>query len=84
VTAALRAPVTEELDWQLQSSCRGLVDDSIFFPQLISQARAGKRICLDCPVRPQCLEDALVKGDMFGTRGGLDQWERRKLLQKRP
>lgn len=41
-------------------------------------------ICADCPVRLQCLADALQSASMFGVWGGLTERERRALMRARP
>jgi WhiB family redox-sensing transcriptional regulator len=37
-----------------------------------------------CPVRTECLADALDNRVEFGVWGGMTEWERRALLQRRP
>ena len=65
------------------------VDPETFFPPAgKANARAAKRICADCPVRLQCLRDALeAEGNAdtrnrYGVFGGLTAWERTQLNRK--
>lgn len=48
-----------------------------------SAVAKAKSICLQCPVRVQCLEWALDTGDPHGVWGGLTPDERRALLRQR-
>ncbi len=44
---------------------------------------AAKKVCAACPVRSECLEDALIIKDAWGIRGGTNARERRRILKKR-
>ena len=44
--------------------------------------RRSKEICFECPVREECLQDALVSNMQFGIWGGLTPQERRSLKRK--
>jgi WhiB family transcriptional regulator, redox-sensing transcriptional regulator len=41
-------------------------------------------VCRGCPVRTECLADALDNRVEFGVWGGLTERERRSLLRRRP
>jgi WhiB family redox-sensing transcriptional regulator len=43
-----------------------------------------KQICVGCPVRTECLADALDNRTEFGVWGGMTERERRALLRRRP
>lgn len=68
-------------DWPLQAKCRGMND--ALFPEGKDQKRA-KAVCMGCPVRPQCLAEALDNGIEWGVWGGMTERERRQLLRQRP
>ena len=58
-------------DWHDQAACAGAPLE-VFFPMLGQSAAAAKRICSGCPVRSDCLEDALADPDLdHGVRGGM-------------
>jgi WhiB family redox-sensing transcriptional regulator len=41
-------------------------------------------VCLGCPVRMECLAEALDNKIEFGVWGGMTERERRALLRRRP
>jgi len=47
------------------------------------KAALAIRICRRCPVRRQCLQDALERGDKRGIRGGVTANRRTRMLRKR-
>ncbi len=49
-----------------------------------SAQRAARVVCHDCPVRLECLADALDSRMDFGVWGGMTERERRALLRRRP
>ena len=69
-------------DWTVQAGCL-VTDPDTLFVQGAAQNRA-KAVCLGCPVRTECLADALDNGIEFGVWGGLTERERRALLRRRP
>lgn len=69
-------------DWAAQGSCR-VGDPDTLFVQGAEQNRA-KALCLGCPVRTECLADALDNRVEFGVWGGMTERERRALLKRRP
>jgi WhiB family redox-sensing transcriptional regulator len=68
--------------WAAQGACRGSDPDALFV-QGAAQNRA-KVVCLSCPVRTECLADALDSRIEFGVWGGMTERERRALLKRRP
>jgi WhiB family redox-sensing transcriptional regulator len=72
-------------DWMLAAACRGRPD--LFFAPDDSETRserrrreaAAKSVCARCPVRIDCLTDALTSDERFGIWGGLTERERRSL-----
>ena len=68
--------------WTERAACRGTDPDELFV-QGAAQRRA-KGICGPCPVRTECLADALDNRIEFGVWGGMTERERRALLRRRP
>ena len=71
------------IPWQERARCREH-DPEVFFPEKGGSSREAKRICADCPVRIECLAEALDNRIEWGVWGGLTERERRALLRKRP
>lgn len=69
-------------DWTIAAACRGMNPDELFV-QGAAQNRA-KSVCAACPVRTECLADALDNRVEFGVWGGMTERERRALLRRRP
>ncbi|WP_435969329.1 WhiB family transcriptional regulator [Streptomyces sp. Qhu_M48] len=66
---------------------RGLcteLDPDLFFPERVNAAtiHAVKSICVDCPIRTACLNQALDNGEQYGIWGGLDERELRTLRRR--
>ncbi|MEP6695832.1 MAG: WhiB family transcriptional regulator [Pseudonocardiales bacterium] len=68
--------------WGTKAACRQTDPDSLFV-QGAAQNRA-KAVCIGCPVRTECLADALDNRVEFGVWGGMTERERRALLRRRP
>ena len=70
-------------EWRSEAACRGM-DGEIFFPAAVggptyeAQVAVAKAVCAGCPVRSECLEEALVRIPE-GVAGGLTPEERRGL-----
>lgn len=71
-----------DMDWTSRARCRTSPPDELFV-QGAAQNRA-KTICQACPVRTECLADALDNSVEFGVWGGMTERERRALLRRRP
>jgi hypothetical protein len=67
--------------WRNDASCIGY-DQTIFFPHRGESITRAKEICADCPVQVQCVEDALMRREPAGVRGGLSQHRRRDLMKQ--
>lgn len=71
-------------DWRDDAACSGY-NPELWFP------RGGKfdnssrvvQVCQHCPVRAECLDDALKNDIRYGVWGGLTARQRRKLLDRR-
>ena len=68
--------------WTALSACKDADPDELFVSGA-AQNRA-KAVCMGCPVRTECLSDALDNQVEFGVWGGMTERERRALLRRRP
>lgn len=69
------------INWHPYAACKGTLDQ--LFVQGAEQNQA-RRICFTCPVRSECLADALDNEIEFGVWGGMTERERRALLKAKP
>jgi WhiB family transcriptional regulator, redox-sensing transcriptional regulator len=67
--------------WQERALC-AQTDPEAFFPEKGGSTREAKKICVQCPVRAECLEYALSNDERFGIWGGLSERERRRLRRR--
>ena len=82
--------VTEDLgdmtfqhgDWRCRAACRDGDPDRLFVRG--AAQREAKLVCFGCPVRTECLAEALDHRIEFGVWGGMTERERRALLRRRP
>ncbi len=70
--------MSQEAKWQGLANCRGR-DPRVFFPERGTTGHSARMICVECSVRVECLEYALVHDERFGIWGGLSERERRRL-----
>lgn len=73
------AEVDGDESWTARALCASQPPDALFV-QGASQRRVRVR-CMACPVRLQCLADALQSQANFGVWGGLTERERRAVLR---
>ena len=74
--------------WQVKAACRG-PQAAVFFPpsyferkdEKLERETRAKAICAQCGVREPCLEFALEIREPHGIWGGLNEVERRTLLE---
>ena len=78
----ISAGASGSMSWVAQAACRKADSDALFV-QGAAQNRA-KLVCMGCPVRVECLADALDHRVEFGVWGGMTERERRALLRRRP
>lgn len=69
--------IDDELAFRFDALCRS-VDPEIFFPKRNETGRQAKRICMQCPVRIDCLWYATTHPQV-GVWGGMSERERRRL-----
>lgn len=85
MTLAIR---TETEQWQLKAACRG-PQSRVFFPpahferkdEKLERESRAKDICASCAVREPCLDYAVSIREPHGIWGGLNELERRSLLE---
>jgi WhiB family redox-sensing transcriptional regulator len=76
--------------WQAAAACRGPQSKAFFPPahverkeeKLAREARA-KAICAECRVRLDCLDYALRIREPHGIWGGLNEAERKQMMERR-
>jgi hypothetical protein len=69
-------------EWHLQGLC-GQADAEAWFPEKGIPTRPAKAICAACPVRVDCLEDALERHEPWGIWGGTSERERQRIRAER-
>src|SRR4051794_38320531 len=69
-------------DWPSMAACQNGDPDALFVQG--AEQNVAKRICRSCPVRYECLSDALDNRIEFGVWGGMTERERRALLRRHP
>ncbi|WP_082581201.1 WhiB family transcriptional regulator [Leifsonia sp. Root227] len=78
---ALDLLVRDETNWEEHAACKNRDTELFFQPLGTSETEKAKRVCATCPVKRQCLTDALQYSDSedFGVLGGLDEKQRSRL-----
>jgi WhiB family redox-sensing transcriptional regulator len=77
-----RGQMTMITDWPSLAACRNGDPDALFVQG--AEQNVAKRVCRSCPVRYECLADALDNRIEFGVWGGMTERERRALLRRHP
>jgi hypothetical protein len=72
--------IVQDKSWHDHASCAGM-NPNLWFPEKgnTRDAEMAKEICLACPVRDDCLADAMIRGEEFGIWGGVSQRGREQL-----
>ncbi|HET7349458.1 MAG TPA: WhiB family transcriptional regulator [Marmoricola sp.] len=68
--------------WASAALCQQSAPDELFVRG--AEQHKAKVVCGACPVRAECLAEALDNKIEWGVWGGLTERERRALLRKRP
>lgn len=68
--------------WHGEAACRGSNPDVFFGERGLNNGEA-KAICRVCPVRKECIDHALERGEKFGVWGGFSERERRRMRRVR-
>ncbi|MGL5809839.1 MAG: WhiB family transcriptional regulator [Nocardioides sp.] len=69
-------------DWVKAAACRGAQPDQLFVKG--AEQNKAKVVCGRCPVRTECLAEALDNEIEWGVWGGMTERERRALLRRNP
>ena len=69
-------------DWASQAACRVSQPDQLFVRG--AEQNKAKKMCAGCPVKAECLAEALENQIEWGVWGGMTERERRAILRKRP
>ena len=69
-------------DWAREAQCKQAGLDELFVRG--AAQNQAKRICAGCPVKTECLAEALDNQIEWGVWGGMTERERRALLRRRP
>lgn len=78
------ATLLPDAHWVSGAACGvGKVSPDALFVEGAAQ-REARSVCTGCPVRLECLADALDNRMDFGVWGGMTERERRALLRRRP
>jgi WhiB family redox-sensing transcriptional regulator len=70
------------IEWVAKALCLSRDPDDLFVRGAAQLKATG--ICRNCPVRAECLADALDNQMEFGIWGGLTERQRRALLRQHP
>jgi WhiB family redox-sensing transcriptional regulator len=68
------------MNWHQRALCAE-IDPELWFPDKgdSKSSATAKHLCQLCPVKAECLEEALTEGRDFGVWGGTTERERRAL-----
>ncbi len=69
-------------DWSSKAACKEAAPDQLFVRG--AEQNKAKQMCNGCPVRTECLAEALDNQIEWGVWGGMTERERRALLRRRP
>jgi WhiB family redox-sensing transcriptional regulator len=67
-------------DWTPSAACRQAQPDELFVRG--AEQNKAKQLCTGCPVRTECLAEALDNQIEWGVWGGMTERERRALLRR--
>ena len=69
-------------DWTPRAACKSASPDQLFVRG--AEQNKAKQVCQGCPVRTECLAEALDHQIEWDVWGGMTERERRALLRRRP
>lgn len=68
--------------WRHAAACLDASDPDMFYRDDEDSIREAKHACAHCPVKADCLADALHRREPYGIWGGLTVMERRSLISR--
>src|ERR1039458_9155923 len=81
--AQLQAPITDK-NWRRRAACKGLETSTFFLEGRSGNYKAALKVCAECPVAKDCLNEALVwelaHDWCAGIWGGKTAQQREKIL----
>lgn len=69
-------------NWSALAACAQTQPDELFVQG--AAQREARAVCFACPVRKECLADALDNRVRYGVWGGMTERDRRAILRKMP
>lgn len=69
-------------DWAPRAACGAAQPDQLFVKG--AEQNKAKQVCGSCPVKAECLAEALDNQIEWGVWGGMTERERRALLRRKP
>ena len=69
-------------DWLDRAACDGL-DVALFFPEEGENPTTALEVCKACPVRHDCLDEAIRNNETHGVWGGLTPRQRQRIRWER-
>lgn len=70
-------------DWREEAACIGKGNEMFYPERSHALAQKAKAICAKCPVKGECLDEAISNNEKFGIWGGMDTLERTKEIRRR-
>jgi len=78
--------LSTDLSWQDKANCRGCDVEAFYFADgergmhYKAKAEAALRVCANCPVKLECLKDAVDRDDRHSIQGGTTPKDRGVLV----
>lgn len=70
-----------DMRWTFRAACRGQ-DVELFYSNEPLNVQLALKMCSNCPVRRDCIDDAVSRGEWFGVWGGLKEGRRRRIVRE--
>jgi WhiB family redox-sensing transcriptional regulator len=72
--------MADQVNWA-QALCKGK-EELMYSPIPTTQEHVARTICGPCPIRAECLDDALASRQEFGVWGGTTEKDRRDVFKR--